>query len=159
MTSKPAEYYYTISNPCRIHGIGGIDSTYPDVNAVIWNGSFCSVKEAVEHARLAWRAKYGNYPEHGSYVAVAPLTRFIPTVDVYYILENIRRGAYDVGGWDARGFVSTLDEITIKDREELRNDLQAVLDDWLKEHDLVPRFGVIKKDDCKYYPLWEGATL
>ena len=160
MTSKPVEYYYTLANPRRVPGIDGTPCVmYPDVSSENWCGPFGSVREAVEDARRVWRDKYGDFPDWGVYAAVAPLARLTPTVDVGNILQNLRKDAYDVGGWDARGFVACLDEITDEDREALHSGLQAILHEWLKERDLWPRFGKVQTSKFQYYPLWEGATL
>lgn len=159
MTSKTTEYCYTISNPRRVRGIGGIDSMYPDVCAPVWNGPFCSVQEAVEDARFVWRDNHGYYPTHGEYVAVSPYTPYEPNFRSCVVLEDLQEDAFEAVGPVAQDWAETLDKIADEDRRDLHDSLKAVLLEWLKKRNLEPCFGSVDPEKATYYPLWEGAAL
>lgn len=159
MTSKPVEYCYTLANPRRTRGFGGVNGMYPDVSTPVWSAPFRSVQDAVDDARLVWRDRRGYYPGWGEYVAIAPYVPYEPTFCESIVLDDLCEDAEIAVGSVAYDWVEELDKLPDEDERELYDSLKAVVNDWLKKHDLEPHFGSVDVDKARYYPLWEGATL
>lgn len=103
-----------------------------DKHAEVWHRHGDTIKDCINQAR--------EYDSDEAVVYIGEAGKYIPHVDADHILDNAYEQAWDEVGESADTWLHKLDRDIVDD---LSNRLSDVFHEWLKQHDLMPKFGTL----------------
>ena len=124
-----------------------------DRDAERWNNGGCdTIEERIEEAIHEISDGMANYADDPTVVYIGEIKKFVPKVDVPRILDALEEQAFEECG-EIGGDWQTYDwkKKESSDIEELANDLNKVIIDWLTKYNKMPNFYAV--ENIKEYPL------
>ena len=100
--------------------------------AETWHHHGATIEDCIEQAR--------KYDSDKTVVYIGEAGKYIPYVDADHILDNAYEQAWDEVGEGADTWLHKLDRDIV---DELSDKLSCTFHEWLEQHDLIPRFGIL----------------
>lgn len=104
-----------------------------EIDSEIWMGPEESIEDCIEDAKLRDVKDFKS-------VFIGELEEHAPYIDTEMVIENLQELAYEECGECSEGY---LENVTEEQEENLREKLNDALQEWLKETNNYPSFGII----------------
>jgi len=102
-----------------------------------WQSESFDTKEG---AVIAGLEEYNEDDRDQNYYEVGQIHLHIPSVNVDWLIDNVREEAYEQSGESADDW---LDQVSREQQSILEERMNKVLIDWLKEVNEIPKFGTM----------------
>lgn len=89
-------------------------------------------------------------------LSVGTFVPYKPFIDVDGLIERWQEDVYDNYS-ECRGYDAYLEDVTDEQSKELQDELNKVLQEWIKKHKLEANFGEIHNVEVVKEPLVDGS--